>query len=161
MVSILKDASPILVLVVLSSVLAFAIWMFRRLVASGDKMMKEVVAELKLLNSRVGILENNDHTRQQSMSDGRSRFSELETANKLLHEKYMKVAETCVSKVECRDMRHETAEKLEAVSSRLDRIEDHLVMMDERWVKLSQTISDRFEPITRMLSEMIRTAGGS
>ena len=49
MVDILKDANPFLVLIVLVLVVFLAGWMFRRLVTANDKVLREIVSDLKMV----------------------------------------------------------------------------------------------------------------
>jgi hypothetical protein len=163
----LKEANPVLTVIVLVGAICAAVYLFRRLDAQSDrhaKALEDVVGRLTerlgLVCERVATLETNDRTRQHSLSDGSNRFAQLEQADQLMQDRYLKIAASCITKEDCARCNDGQRHQLDGLAEWMQRVEQHLTENDKRWMDLSQRIDARFEPLTRMLSEMIVRVGG-
>ena len=164
----LKEANPVLTVIVLIVAIGAVVYLFRRLNEQSDrhaKALEDVVGRLtermSLVGERVTTLEGNDKTRQHSLSDGSNRFAQLEAADQQLQDRYLRIAASCITKEDCARCSDGQRHQLDGFADWMQRIEQHITENDKRWMDLSQRIDARFEPLTRMLSEMVVRAGGS
>jgi hypothetical protein len=164
----LKEANPVLTVIVLIVAIGAVVYLFRRLNEQSDrhaKALEDVVGRLTermgLVGERVATLETNDRTRQHSLSDGSNRFAQLEVADSVMQDRYLKIASSCITKDDCARCSDGQRHQLDGLADWMQRIEIHITDNDKRWMELSQRIDARFEPLTRMLSEMVARAGGS
>ena len=144
------------------------VYLFRRLdqvsqkqTAALEEIVTRMTERLSMVGERVATLETNDRTRQHSLSDGSNRFAQLEAADKLMQDRYLKIASSCITKEDCARCSDGQRHQLDGFADWMQRIEQHITENDKRWMDLSQRIDARFEPLTRMLSEMVVRAGGS
>jgi hypothetical protein len=151
-IDILKDANPIVVLVVLLVVLLLAGWMFRRLVTANDRALREIVSDLRTVKDKVGILETTDATRQRSMSDGANKFALLAAADQLQQDRYLalveKLPEKYVDKDACGACASRTERALTAVSAGMAEVKQALAESGRR-------IEDRSDKIIGMLTKYV------
>jgi hypothetical protein len=155
-IDILKDANPFLVLIVLVLVVFLAGWMFRRLVTANDKVLREIVSDLRTVKDKVGILETTDATRQRSMSDGANKFAKLEAADTQMQERYIQLCEKLTDKYIDKGDCQKCAAGFERALTQVDHKQDEAV----RTLELFRAeMMQKLEPVTRMLAELVGNVG--